>query len=368
MRKHTEVAFLMLFSLYCSVLSAESGDLEKTKHVDQEPSKVNASKKKESPWLATPTLSADPKMGTSIGAMGAYLFKADKKSPTSMLGIMGSYSNTDSTIYGMFSKNYFAADRHRLLAGAFGGRIENDYEDFLGTGFNALTTDRLKGLFLRYTTQVKGDWYLGAQAVDMDYEIDGRDEQTKAFLKAIGLDGFSSNGIGAVVEYDARDNQHSPSSGSYLNLNNTAYREALGGDESFDTYELDFSHFYTHGSKGVLASHVYGRWTNDAPKGAYSSIKLRGYTRGEYLAPNTWTVELEERYPLKGKWGLSGFMGLACLYGDEQSCSDDESLYPAIGGGVTYTLKEQEKMIVRAEIAAGKYKNKGFYIQFGQAF
>ena len=50
----------------------------------------------ESPWLLTPTISSDPKLGSAVGFMGAYLKKFDDESPASMFGIMGSYSDTDS--------------------------------------------------------------------------------------------------------------------------------------------------------------------------------------------------------------------------------------------------------------------------------
>ena len=50
----------------------------------------------ESPWLLTPTISSDPKLGSAVGFMGAYLKKFDDESPASMFGVMGSYSDTDS--------------------------------------------------------------------------------------------------------------------------------------------------------------------------------------------------------------------------------------------------------------------------------
>jgi hypothetical protein len=104
---------------------------------------------KESPWLATPLISVDPKLGASLGAMASYLFKADKKSPTSMLGAMGTYSDSDSTIYGAFSRIYLGEDHHRVIVGVFGGEINNEYDDFLGTGWPLQTQDNLLGIFAR---------------------------------------------------------------------------------------------------------------------------------------------------------------------------------------------------------------------------
>lgn len=80
------------------------------------------------------------------------------------------------------------------------------------------------------------------------------------------------------------------------------------------------------------------------------------------------TFEVEERYALGAKPELTAFLGAACLYGDGASCGDDENWFPAVGAGTTYMLKQQERMIVRAEIAVGKDDNHGFYIQFGNSF
>ena len=323
---------------------------------------------KESPWLLTPILSSDPKMGNSLGAMAGYLFKLDEESPTSMVGVMGSYSDTDSVIYGVFGRAYFGEDTHRLSGGVGGGKIENDYEDFLGTGFNAQTEDDLGVSFVRYLRRTRHDWFVGAQAVAMDYEIRGLDPQTQAILERLDLTGFYSNGVGLVLERDTRDNQNSPTEGSRFTLNNTAFREALGGGENFDTYSANYAHYSSFGSGHVIAARLTGRWTDDAPPSGYSSVELRGYTRGEYLAPHSVTWEVEGRFSLRGRFGLNTFVGSACLYGNGASCSDTENWFPAVGTGVTYMLKVEERMVVRAEVAVGKADNNGFYIQFGNSF
>ncbi len=202
----------------------------------------------------------------------------------------------------------------------------------------------------------------------MDYEISGRNAESQSILDLLNLTGFYSNGLGMVVERDTRDNQNSPGKGSLLSINNTAFREALGGDEDFDCYTAKYVSFFGHGKGHVFAARVAGRWTDGAPPSGYSSVDLRAYTRGEYLAPHTTTIEVEERYSLAGKFGLNAFAGVACLYGNDASCDDEKNWFPAAGAGVTYMLKVEERMIVRAEIAVGKNDNNGFYIQFGNAF
>lgn len=355
-------SYLQLIAVsFCFILpllaSAEENPIEKDTETEAE-----------SPWLLTPTLSSDPKLGSTLGAMGAYLYKFDEESPTSTIGVMASYSDTDSSIYGVFGRAYFSADQHRMNAGAMKGKIENDYEDFLGTGFDAITTDDLEINFISYAKRLKQDWFLGVQFIDMQFETSSKDRATQIILEAIGLNGFSSNGLGLMLERDTRDSQNSPQSGSYFKFNNIAFRESLGGDVDFDTYTADYRKFMGHGEGHVLAFNVHSRWTDDAPKSGYSSVKLRGYTQGEYLAPHAVTFEVEERYSLGGKWGATAFLGAACLYGDGENCGQGENWFPAAGAGVTYMLKAQERMVIRAEVAVGEGTNRAFYIQFGNAF
>ncbi len=73
-----------------------------------------ATEKKDSPWIITPTVSSDPKISTSVGALVGYVHRFDEKSPASMFGATGAYSSSDSYYYGIFAKTYFNQDKHRL--------------------------------------------------------------------------------------------------------------------------------------------------------------------------------------------------------------------------------------------------------------
>lgn len=71
---------------------------------------AESEEEKDSPWLLTPTISSDPKLGTTLGFLWAYLKKFDEESPASMFGIMGSYSDTDSFFYGGEEENTEGSD------------------------------------------------------------------------------------------------------------------------------------------------------------------------------------------------------------------------------------------------------------------
>lgn len=323
---------------------------------------------KESPWLLVPLVSSSPKLGTSAGAMAGYIHKFDEVSPPSMFGLNTTYSTTNSLVAALFAKMYFDEDKQRLMAAGIYGTIHNEYNDFLGSGKDFETTDNIRAIFTRYQYRILNDWFFGAQVVMTNYAITGSNDLSDAILQIIGLNGFSSNGVGLVVERDTRDNQNSPTTGSTFLLNSLSYREAFGGEEDFDVYTLKSRKYYKHFTDYVFAVRLDGRWTVDALPGAYSTVDLRGYTPGQYLAPHMTTLEIEERIPFTKTWGAELFTGVASLYGSTPSSQDNYNWYPSVGAGINYMLKEESQMIIRADIAAGEAGNYGIYLQFGRAF
>jgi len=325
-------------------------------------------KDKESPWLLIPTFSSNPKLGTSLGALGAYLHYFDPKSQVSMFGISGQYTSTASTIAAAFAKTSFDADRQRLIALIAGGVIKNDYADFLGTGQQLKSEDDLNVFATRYLYRVWDDWFVGLQGIYTNYLMMGQTAFDDQILNTLGLTGFKSGGLGAVVQHDSRDNDNSPTKGWVLNFNNIAYREWLGGEQDFDVYRMEFKGYWEHGHGNVLAVRQNNQWTADAPPSAYAPITLRGYKFGQYLGKYMSSIEVEERVPIAQRWSVSAFAGVACLYGGGESCGDEANVYPDVGVGIQYILKQKEGIVVNLEYAQGKADNYAILLKLGWGF
>lgn len=321
----------------------------------------------ESPWILTPTVSADPKLGTTVGIVAGYIRAFDPESTPSLVTSFATYSDTDSYVGGLFGDMYFSADKHRVLAGYINGRIRNEYDDFLGTGISARTEDNIESLFVRYLHRLSGDWYLGGQFIMSDYVV-GADGIFDTILEQIGLSGFKSNGIGIALDYDSRDNVRNPQRGQHLVAHNVAYRESLGGEESFDALQINYSHYLPFGNGHVLATNARGRWTDDAPLSGYSSLNMRGYTRGNYLDEHYSHLNLDARFRVYRRWGASLFGGIGCLYTKTSDCGDSESRYPMIGAGLIYSLKPDAGIVIRLEYARGKSDNEAYYLNLGHPF
>ena len=325
-------------------------------------------KEKESPWLLVPTLASNPKLGTSVGGMGGYMYYFDPESRVSIFGASAQYTSTGSIIAALTAKMSFQADHQRLLALVAGGNIKNDYDDFLGTGQPLKSEDQLRALALRYQYRVWGDWFVGAQAVYTTYQILGQSELDNELLQTLGLTGFKGGGFGLLVNLDSRDSEFSPHKGWLVNVNNIAYREWIAGENNYDAYRADVRYYWGISDRLVLALRQNNQWTVDAPTSAYAPITLRGYKFGEYLGQYMSSVEAEGRIQFAARWTATVFAGIGCLYGGRLSCTDSENLYPDVGAGIQYVIKQKEGMVLNLEYAKGKGDNEGVYMKFGYGY
>ena len=331
------------------------------------------------PWLITPTLSADPKLGANVGGLIAYLKKLDAESTPSMTGLSVSYSDTDSMTGALFSQLYWKADTRRLSLLALGAEINNEYDDFLGTGQTAETQDNVQTFGFRYLHQLRpGGWFVGVQGIHTNYAV-GADGLLDGALNQIGLSGFDAAGLGLVFQHDTMDNQRDPSTGHLHTLHNFAYREGLGGEASFDVGYADLRWYrsierFSVGKSDrspVIAVQLKGRFTADAPLSGYSSVKLPGYTMGNYLSRHYSHVLVDARIPLTAKLGLVAFGGVGCQFGEDITGEDldcGDATFPSIGVGVSYMLKAEASVLIRLEIAKGKSDNEALYLRFGHSF
>ena len=323
--------------------------------------------KKRSPWMVLPIVASNPKLGTSFGALGGYLKKFDAESQVSIFAGQVQYTSTDSWIAGLIARTSFHADHHRIVGIVAFGHVENDYDDYLGTGQPLRTDDDLHALAGRYLYRFTGNWFAGGQASFTNYKVTGESSLDDLTLETLGITGFDSNGIGAVLMHDSRDNQDMPTRGWFMNLNDVAYREWLGGDDSFDVYRLDLKAFFVHGKGHVFAARANNQFTSGAPAAAQATVLLRGYKLGQYLAKDMSSLEAEERVRISPRWGATVFVGGAWLYGGSQG-TDSEGFYPSYGGGFQFIIKPVQRMLANVEYAHGDADNYGVYLKLGYAW
>ena len=331
------------------------------------------------PWLITPTLSADPKLGANVGALVAYVKKLDADSTPSMLGLSVSYSDTDSSTGALFGQLYWGQDTRRMTLLLASAEVNNEYDDFLNLGTAVETQDSVHSFAARYMQQFRaGGWFAGIQGVSTNYAV-GADDSLQGVIDQIGLSGFDATGLGLILQHDTMDNQRDPGAGHLFTLHNIAYRKTFGGESSFDVGLLDLSWYHSldktwsnrTARAPVIAVQVTARVTDNAPPSGFSSVTLPSYTRGNYLSQHYSHLLVDGRFPITKKFGLVAFGGVGCQFGvdilnRDVSCGD--ALFPAFGAGVSYMLKEEASVLIRLEFAKGKSDNEAVYLRFGHSF
>ena len=381
------LGFVIGFSLFGSPASSAGEDPSPTEEMlqadtDQDPATDSAAGptgEAKKPWLITPTLSADPKLGANVGGLVAYVKKLDAESTPSMFGLSVSYSDTDSSTGALFGQLYWGQDTRRMTLLAATAEVNNEYDDFLNLGSAVETQDSVHSFAARYMQQFRpGGWFAGIQGVSTNYTV-GADDSLQGVIDQIGLSGFDATGLGLILQHDTMDNQRDPGAGHLFTLHNIAYRKTFGGESSFDVGLLDLSWYHSLGKAWskrtarapVIAVQLTARVTDDAPPSGFSSVTLPSYTRGNYLSQHYSHLLVDGRFPITKKFGLVAFGGVGCQFGVDilnRDVSCDDALFPAFGAGVSYMLKEEASVLIRLEFAKGKSDNEAVYLRFGHSF
>jgi len=147
-----------------------------------------------------------------------------------------------------------------------------------------------------------------------------------------------------------------------------AYREALGGEQDFDVYRVDFRWYTDTGHKHVFALRQLNHLTDDAPTAARASVQLRGYKIGQFNSEYMSQIEAEERWRLAERWTATTFAGVGYLYGGSADDEESENYFPMAGAGVQYLLKPKEGIVLNLEYAQGEDGNNGVLLKIGYAF
>jgi hypothetical protein len=331
-------------------------------------------------------------MGFLLAAGGLMSFKTNRLDPDiqrSSITLMGGYSSTGSAMAFDKFTSFWYRDWIRFQQE---GWFKNMPDNYWGVGYKAgashaepnndteyvrtwwdvsaqLTAklgidDLYAGLNLSFNQTIADD-VSDAMAADEDYLEYGPDNY--------------NGGLGVVVRYDSRDVTVTAFKGLYLSVEALFYGKYLGGDNAYQSVELDYRQyipFFFHGS--TICWRIYSRMSfNEVPYGEMSMIgnpfDLRGYQWGRYRDKTILFGILEYRLQIgrikkiEGKSPLSphgvvvwtGFGSLGETY------ADMTDWLPNVGMG--YRLELQPRMNVRVDWGFGN-DSQAFYVNFLEAF
>ncbi len=234
--------------------------------------------------------------------------------------------------------------------------------------------------------RIVGDLYVGAGWF-LDYYFNIQNSGTTAAAREFasypygtGSTSFSSSPCLNLL-YDDRDSIVSPTRGFYGNLNYSFAPSWLGSDTTWQSVYLDLRTYWPFARWGVLALWSYA-WFNfgEVPYLEIASIGSdpdarsgRGYTEGRHRGKSLVYGEAELRFHL-WEWlgAVAGVNVHSAGQPDAKGVLVDEPRfqywYPSVVAGLRLLAVSQTRSNVCLDFAVGTQGQKGFYINFNEAF
>lgn len=322
--------------------------------------------------VVVPIPMSNPTLGSGLVVGGAYFYgqteEQKKTQPASVTALGGLYTDNDSKAVVLAQQNYWRNDRWRFT-GAIGGadlRLSLLAPDETSDGSSV--DWRIDGLFLfaKLSRRIKGDWYGGlfTRVVDADQSIN---TETDNIQSEFDLGDVTSAGLGAIFEYDSRDNPFNSSSGRYFKIDALFNDETLGSDDTYQSYSGAFRSYHRLSDSVVLAWEVQGcQRVGEVPLWDACTIKLRGFSVTDYLGKVSTSGQAEARWQLSPRWGLVGFAGVGYFGTSFNDFRSRESI-PSYGAGVRFTVLKAKGINLRVDFARSR-DDEAIHVSVGEAF
>lgn len=201
------------------------------------------------------------------------------------------------------------------------------------------------------------------------YENDGVLQSEDYF----GSRGSTSAGVELALVYDSRSNLINAKKGTYIELTQGYYGQALGGTHQFSLTRLDLRK-YTQPFKNrddVIAYQFIAHFSDDeTPLFELAQLGsgeiMRGYYEGRYIDRNMLAAQVEYRTNIYNRLGAVVFVGV----GDVAEKVEDFNLGNVrLSGGVglRFLLEKREDLNIRMDLGIGN-ENANYYLDIAEAF
>ena len=316
--------------------------------------------------MSNPTLDS----GLVLGAAYFYAQTEEQKKlqPASVTAGGGMYTSNNSKAFVIAQQNYWKDDTWRFtgVLGAADLRLSLlTPEESPGS---ASTDWRINGnfLFAKGSRKLKGDWYGGlfTRVVDADQSIATELDDTEL---EFSIGNVRSVGLGAIVEYDARDNPFNSTSGRHFKVGALFNDEAIGSNQSYQSYSAAYRSYHRLTDSTVLAWEVQGcARGGTTPLWDACTVKLRGFSATDYLGKVSASSQIEARWQMSKRWGLVGFAGSGYVGTSFSGIRDDKPI-PSYGVGVRFMVLAAKRINMRLDFARS-LDSDAVHFTVGEAF
>lgn len=175
------------------------------------------------------------------------------------------------------------------------------------------------------------------------------------------------SGLGAVAEFDSRDNTFTPSSGVQLKASATFYGPYVGGDHDYQRYTGDGLFFWDVHPRLVLSARLRTQAVGgDTPFYARPFVRLRGIPSMRYQGETAVSLDGEARWGVTKRWWLVAFAGAGWTDAGSARALTDESVH-AGGAGFRYLIARRLGLQAGLDVAKGP-EQWALYVVFGSSW
>ncbi len=322
-------------------------------------------------FVVVPIPISNPTLDTGLVAGAAYFYKQTeeqkKVQPASVTALGAMYTGNDSKAFALAQQNYWKNNTWRFTGAIGAADLRLSLLAPSDSPSGESVDWRINGefVFARLSRKLSGHWYGGFNLRSVNAD--------QSFEVPLATDDFDlgsaahSSGIGASVEFDARDMPLNTYSGRYFEADALFNDEALGSNNTYQSYSLTYRSYHEVSDAVVVAWELRGcARGGTTPLWDACIVHLRGFPVTDYLGRESASVQLEARWRMSQRWGLVGFAGSGYVSNSFNDIRDSEAI-PSYGAGIRFMVLAAKRINLRIDYARSSDSD-AIHVSVGEAF
>ena len=351
-------------------------------------------------FLPVPIIISEPAVDQGLGLAGLFFHEDDEAAerrkqmmaesenpthhllPPSVSAIAGAYTGNDSYFLGGGHFGFYREGRLRYEGGLGYADVNLDYYSLGDIQLPEPFSMKTEAVFVANTLKFRiGETplYIGPTQTYLDTQLtptglrkwfppETPPELVDMLTDLLTAD-ITSSGAGLVLELDLRDNIFTPTRGFAYTLEYMAYRDEIGSDLEYDSWELEGLNYLPINDEwraGIRLGAEVADSDEILPPFAMPGLDLRGIPAARYQAENVALIEGELTWQFTPRWSVLGFLGAGWADNSGSELFNSSSRVTQ-GAGLRYNIARQYGLHVGLDVARGP-EDTVWYIQVGSAW